>query len=385
VDWKPLAAGIDTLECGYHVTPLAASDRFLGALEALREQARERCKPLPWEDELLPGMLFPGAGAKAGTYRYHLETRIGHVWIRAEAALVGTPNVLVSFSSEALWCQGGPIALIEVVRVWLRQHGLSTDSIQPSRCDLAVDVRVPGGVTREWIEAHLVTRAKSRQVRTDWDTFKGYAIGSRQSPIYARMYDKTLEIAESSHKYWLWDFWGEPLRADVVRIEFQINRSYFRELRPRIDTIDRLFARITDLWRYLTEEWMSLRLPNGQRASRRAMFPGWQSAIDYGLTVFETGCNRLPLVRNHGITGNLEYLRRIGYSWLSSLAANGDTSDPIAAIHHGIGDLLADIDGDEFRERVRLKRIRSGRSLEGLDRIPSGPDLGRLLTIGGQP
>ena len=73
-DWRPLGVGIDSLDCGYYVTPLHGAERFLTDLDALRQRAQGQHQPLPWDDTLLPGMLYPGAGDKSHSYRYHLES-----------------------------------------------------------------------------------------------------------------------------------------------------------------------------------------------------------------------------------------------------------------------------------------------------------------------
>lgn len=365
-DWEPLAVGIDTLDCGYHVVPKLASEPVLAALEALREQAQSQHQPLPWVDDLLPGLLYPGAGAKSHTYRYHLETPIGHIYIRGKPVLDGTPSVFISFSSESLWCQGGPLTVARRAEAWLLARGFVTESIQPSRCDVAIDVHMPGGITRDLIEAHLVTRARQRVALTDWQHFKGYAVGSRPSPIYARIYDKTLEIQQASHKFWFWDIWGKRLTSGVIRFEFQVNRSYLRDLVPPINVLEELIARLPDVLRYLTDDWFSLRVPTNERAARRAVLPAWQAVCDEAVTRLGGAGSRTPVIRDHGLAGSREQLRIQGMSWLVNLSADSGIDDPEQAMRWGIETLLGETNLDEFHAKVRSKRIKLGRPLDGL-------------------
>jgi hypothetical protein len=382
-DWRVLAAGIDTLDCGYHVVPLQGSVVTLEALEGHRVRAQGVHEPVPWDDDELPGMLYPGAGARSHTYRYHLETPIAHVYIRGKPVLDGTPSVLVCFNSEALWCQGGALPLVARVQAWLKARGLATEWVQPSRCDLAMDVHMPGGMSRDEIEAHLVTRAKARDCRTDWDRFKGYSLGSRRSPLFARFYDKTLEMAEASKKYWLRDVWGEPLTSGVIRFEFQLNRDFLHALKLPHDTVAELLPEVPRVWKYLTTQWCTLRCQDdGQRATRRAVLPAWQRIVDEGIARLGGSGTLAPIQRSHGLAGDEEHLRRQGLSFMTSAMAVHPGKTPKEALQHALRAVVDSFPQEDVAGRVRIKRIKRGYDPGILGALPECDDL--IVPVGAE-
>jgi hypothetical protein len=71
------------------------------------------------------------------------------------------------------------------------------------------------------------------------------------------------------------DIWDSEDWKDIWRIEFQMRRVYIKKF--GIESIDDLKACAGALWRYLTEEWLSLRLPDSTNTSRRTVHLYWQA------------------------------------------------------------------------------------------------------------
>ena len=74
--------------------------------------------------------------------------------------------------------------------------------------------------------------------------------------LVARIYDKTVEIQRRGVS-WLPDLWGtDGSDRPVWRLEFQYRRAVLAEF--NLAGVDQTVASVQDLWRYGTEEWISL-------------------------------------------------------------------------------------------------------------------------------
>lgn len=82
----------------------------------------------------------------------------------------------------------------------------------------------------------------------------GLSLG--KNPIRCRIYDKSLEILQSSKKTWFYQIWKEYGVVDetVVNVEFQLNRQFFKTY--KIETYEDFNNEILTIWRYLTENWL---------------------------------------------------------------------------------------------------------------------------------
>ena len=114
-----------------------------------------------------------------------------------------------------------------------------------------------------------------------------------------RMYNKTLEIKRSG-KNWFEHLWSEngwEKGKPVTRIEFQCRRKIIRMM--KIETIEDLFSIVPDLWKYLTVEWLAIRII--QKDSHRTRWPASQfwRIIQYSVAWFgqTTGVSRIKQLR----------------------------------------------------------------------------------------
>lgn len=93
----------------------------------------------------------------------------------------------------------------------------------------------------------------------------------------ARLYDKTEEIKASGKDYLrtLWQAKGWDGVAPVYRLEFQFRNEALRQFgcHRYPDVLDRLAG----LWRYASEDWLRLTIPNADDAtrSRWPLHPLW--------------------------------------------------------------------------------------------------------------
>ncbi len=142
-----------------------------------------------------------------------------------------------------------------------------------SRCDLAVDLLLPGGLTDDFVRRLAVSHVGKHRVFTNLDRLETLYVGATDSDILLRIYDKSAEVAHRE-KFWFLPLWGLKENADVWRFEFQIRRPVLKA--SGILTLDDLMTRRADLWRYLTDVWFTLRLADNQNATRRTVHPLWQ-------------------------------------------------------------------------------------------------------------
>lgn len=80
--------------------------------------------------------------------------------------------------------------------------------------------------------------------------------GKRTTPIYCRIYNKTLEIQEKRQKIWFIDIWKRYNLdiKNVWNIEFEIKSELLRKF--SIDTVSQVLEHLQDLWLFCTEKWL---------------------------------------------------------------------------------------------------------------------------------
>jgi hypothetical protein len=192
----------------------------------------------------------------------------------------------------------------------------------------------------------------------------GYSFG--RGNIQARIYNKTRETAEKAN-----DTYAVLLAArngdaydstqDVWRLEFQLRREGakgFKLYAPpeeggdeaeieselaaeelqHIGTLPRFFARMDELFRYLTGHWLRLVEDNGSaNRSRWPMHPTWAQLREQFATVAQTARTTLLaedqrlLVRGAKYSGKNRILRRLSLGVVKSLEVE-DASPTSAAL-----------------------------------------------------
>ena len=172
-----------------------------------------------------------------------------------------------------------------------------------------------------------------------------------------RIYDKTTEIKRSG-KTWFEHLWGESgwgKGKAVTRVEFQCRRKVIRQF--QIETLEDLFSKVPDLWKYLTVEWFGIRVI--QNDSHRTRWPAsefWRivqcSVAWFGQT---TGVSRIKQLRAKSV--NLESIAR-GYMLnLIALASkslqNADKEYGIRYLEYIVGKW---IEAPEFEQEIEKRR-----------------------------
>jgi hypothetical protein len=123
-------------------------------------------------------------------------------------------------------------------------------------------------------------------VRRTHRILSGIDLGSRKSQkIFLRCYNKFLEV-RSTKKLWFYEIWQHAnlnIRK-VWNIEFQINRDFFTEARKssmKMDTAEEVIEAMSAIWTYLTNDWISYRIPDNERRTRWSFHPWWLSLSQF--------------------------------------------------------------------------------------------------------
>lgn len=143
-----------------------------------------------------------------------------------------------------------------------------------SRLDLFVDVQgwEPAAEDRH----RFVKRARSQVTYEETEELTGFRIGTRKSGMTFRLYNKTEDAAKKRVGFWpvLWGERFDPSRP-VWRAEAELHRAVLKQFGA--DTPSKALARVGSIWRYMTEEWLSLRVPTADATrSRWPVDPRWQ-------------------------------------------------------------------------------------------------------------
>ena len=165
--------------------------------------------------------------------------------------------------------------------------------------------------------------AAPRRAHASGRRFSGFTFG--KGAVVARIYDKTLEMAQTG------DTWPDVLwphhdpERPVWRVEFQFRREAVHQFGIR--TVPDLLAGRQDLWEYGTR-WLSLR-----RSSRHVAPSRWPEARAWqAMRQAQMGSPCSGLVRQRITQRNIVRLVQGFVGYATSLAATGSVADVQAVI-----------------------------------------------------
>ncbi len=256
-----LLTGIDSLYVSYKGILSEEWDRRL--LE--RKEAAQSENP---EDRLqaqaeIGGHLFVVHDRGSGAFAYVISDN----WFRislARPSAKALPVAYVQISSESLILEGMDHVLSDLGVIL---HSVAAIETGPnvSRADIRVDF-VTSADLRAISAESWVARARDREQHFIGRTFSGWTIGLGGN-VSARLYNKLLEL-EKSHKEYLRDIWtfcGWDGLAQVMRLEFQLERTALVEMGVR--SVPDLLNQLPALWLYCTKDWLQLKTPSTSEAT----------------------------------------------------------------------------------------------------------------------
>ncbi len=258
-----LISGFDTIECAYY---LIKTDKCQLDFESLAAQKENLSRSKNSKQQAIKlgseEFLLASHGTNSG-YPFVIENEVFVI----QFGEFNTPNFYVKFRSIALWHHGA-LALHERFLAWAASIGMiQSQPERLSRVDYAFDYFLP---ELDFDEDSFISQAtKDNQHRKNG---KIQTLKFGIDKVVLRIYNKTDEINEVSHKTWLFDLWG--IDHDVWRIEWQVRKDFLRQL--DISSFTSLAERQGDLLRVLVKDHTTLRIKsNDSNRSRWAMHPLW--------------------------------------------------------------------------------------------------------------
>ena len=258
-----LISGFDTIECAYYLIP---TDKYQLDFVSLAVQKENLVRAKNSKQQAIKlgseEFLLASHGTNSG-YPFVIENEVFVI----QFGEFNKPNFYVKFRSIALW-HHGVLALHERFLAWAASVGMiQSQPERLSRVDYAFDYHLPELDFDE--DSFLSQAAKDNQHRKNG---KIQTLKFGTDKVVLRIYNKTDEINEVSHKTWLFDLWG--IDHDVWRIEWQVRKDFLRQL--GISSFTSLAERQGDLLRVLVKDHTTLRIKsNDSNRSRWAMHPLW--------------------------------------------------------------------------------------------------------------
>jgi len=268
-NYELLLCGIDTLDIGLFVKWVRDWKAMAEYFEAGKEQAQKDGGYLDFTADGREFLHLPIG--KAPNYRFHIQFPEYHLYISITREASTSPNLYVSLNSETLWRLGIQGA-VDIVRNDIECMGGLIEKYLPSRCDFCVDFKMPMGITEEFLKIHRVSRSIANTSIKSGECLETYYLGSPKAPIRLRIYDKGKQVLKKG-KLWFLDLWGTEDIQDIWRVEYQLRRSALRQF--NIYTLDDLKDKCNGIWRYLTNDWFSLRIPDNEKKERCMIHPWW--------------------------------------------------------------------------------------------------------------
>lgn len=251
---------------------------LLNKLQVLKEIAQgARCR-----DGVQPALQLAGVNFKVhakgrNVYPFVISNKHFTVSIASNSGFKAPP-AYIEISSELLTKHGYENCL-RLARTLTEHLFESCDSGSVSRFDLCCDF-----ITEiDWLaidSQSWVCRSTKRSEYRESDKLTGYVFGSG-GDIVGRLYDKTHEI-ELSDKLFFKDIWREfgwDGEKQVWRMEFQVRQQVIKSL--QCATPEMFFELMNSVWKYLTQDWLSLRdvIAKDKNRSRWPINPNWQTLL----------------------------------------------------------------------------------------------------------
>lgn len=276
-NFTPLLFGVDSLYLSF---PGNLSVKWEKELERLKLLAQSESDKEQAQAQLKIGEhLFEVSDHGAKRFPYILADNCFFIKLSSSRAKT-LPLAQVQISSEYLHAVGEGAATANLCSI-IEQFGGNVGIPTISRADVFLDFIC--AVDFDKLDQECwVTRAN--QLAKYYDRripypFTGWVVG-QGGDLSLRLYEKTVEIEYKSRKFFFHELWqprGWKLGDKVWRLEFQLRREVLKQL--NINTVPDLLEFFDALWRYLTQDWLRLAIPNPTDATRTRWpaHPVWQA------------------------------------------------------------------------------------------------------------
>ncbi|MBN1545268.1 MAG: hypothetical protein JW902_01260 [Syntrophaceae bacterium] len=359
-----LTCGIDTMDTSFYVDWRGAVWEELKRKFDDRKLQAQQTEGILIQNPPVRNHLFFASG-KAPNYRYHVQFPEYHCFIAISEMPYNSPNVYVSFSSEAIHQKSSERELIDIVTQDIESFGGRVIFHKISRCDLYADYIIPGGMNDDFVRGHMVGKSHKTNRFMDGERLETFYIGGKESLIQLRIYDKGVQIkGKVDEERWLQQ-WLIDDPNDVWRIEGQIRRPVLKSF--EINTVDDLLNKKADLWRYITEDWFSLRNLDNENTSRRTIHEFWKK-VQACTEIFGQDQGSKRRYEKKRASSSQWHMARIANICIP-IAAIHDLYDPAACVGKVAKEVMRIIDNGDFVEKVKMKAIYLGIQTPIEDRV----------------
>lgn len=189
--------------------------------------------------------------------------------------------IRVRFKQEYLWSCGIRNCWI-VVEEWINKSFGEVIDVKIGRVDMACHTDLINLDIKDL--ERFKGKYRKQSIFLDDRKLNTINFGSRESGIYLRIYNKSLEIKTDKKKEWfkeLWEVYNADKNKDIWNVEFELKREYLRDI--GINNFSDLYERINSVWRYLTEKWIVYVKKDNKRIERCSIRNEWleiQKAFD---------------------------------------------------------------------------------------------------------
>lgn len=283
--------------------------------------------------------LFQVKSGGSKLYRYTLADGCFHIQLSRRRSGSQVPVAYVQLRSQFLTSVGVEQAVRQLRLVLSSMADLSGEP-NVSRVDLFADYSSPCPLD-SWTRDAWISRAHYIGTHFVQGVPSGWSIGG--GDLQARLYDKVLELQKSGKDYLrvLWAAAGWTPDRPVHRLEFQVRNTPLKELGIR--DFSSLMTGQGGLWRYMTEDWLRLAVPNpaDDTKSRWPTHPLWVELSAFPWADQEAA-ERAPLRKDQA--PSVDALCRSLFAVLTSYMAVSSLTDPIEAGHRLLDDCEAYFD-----------------------------------------
>lgn len=302
-------AGIDTLVIGFYISKFNLTEDDYNFLNTAKELAKAPAFKSSGKLINFKNIDFVISPAGKKPYTYVLLNNDFTLRLAQKVSNGRFPEVFIELRSQFLW-KLGYRQVYDFIKEWVNTWAEIVSDVV-SRADLSTDIK---GFPDIKIK-NIVSRARKGKSYLQLipiqqgeyyyygSKITGWVFGS--GPLMIRIYDKLYEI-KIVRKEWFQDLWkqgGWDGESSVARVEIQIRREFLKNF--NVTTFEGLQEALGDIFRYVTQDWFTLRKPSvDKNRSRWPVTHFWaevQTSIDSFGKIYGLARGRIKEVKGNNL------------------------------------------------------------------------------------
>jgi hypothetical protein len=327
-------AGIDTLIIGFYLREFNLTEDDYISLDSAKELAKAPAFKSTGHYINFQKMDFVMSPAGRKPYTYVLQNCDFTLKLAQKVSDGRFPEIFIELRSQFLWRLGYK-HVYNFIKEWVSTWAeIKSDVV--NRADLSADVtgfpeiKIENIVSRarKGKAYHQLVPIQQGEIYYYGSKITGWVFGS--GPLMMRIYDKRAQ-SKIVHKEWFYDLWkqgGWDEQSEVTRVEIQLRREFLKDF--NVTTFESFQEALGDIFRYITQDWFTLREPSGDKnRSRWPITPFWsevQTAIDSFGKIYGLARGRIKEVKGNFLIPQVAGL-------ITSIGATKDNFDFADFIH----------------------------------------------------